>query len=90
MVMIRHALSGTEYRRLDDGTVLVRGRDGVEGIFNREAVWISGERRSADPGLCRWVSDGHRGGGIKDADLYKSDRDGTKQVSAPDVNDFHY
>lgn len=74
MVMLRHPLSGTEYVRLDDGTVLVRGRDGVEGVFDKDAVWIRGERRTADPGLCRWVADGQRGGGLKDGDLYKPDR----------------
>lgn len=80
MVMLLHPLSGTEYRRLEDGTVLVRGRDGVEGIFDRNAAWISGERRTADPGLCRWVSDGYMGGGLKDADLFKSERGGEPKM----------
>jgi len=58
MVMMRHPLSSTEYHRNDDGTVRVIGRDGSEGTFTRLGIWISGKRRSADPGLCRWVSDG--------------------------------
>jgi hypothetical protein len=58
MVMMRHPLSGTEYHRNEDGTVRVAGK-GVEGRFTRTGTWISGERRTADPGLCRWVSDGH-------------------------------
>lgn len=90
MVMLRHPLSGTEYVRLDDGNVLVRGRDGVEGVFDREAVWISGERRTADPGLCRWVSDGYRGGGVKDADLYKPDRDKAKTPGPYDPTRIDY
>lgn len=57
MVMMRHPLSGTEYHRNEDGTVRVVGK-GVEGRFTRTGIWISGERRAADPGLCRWVSDG--------------------------------
>lgn len=57
MVMMRHPLSGTEYHRNEDGTVRVAGK-GVEGRFTRTGAWISGERRTADPGLCRWVSDG--------------------------------
>lgn len=57
MVMMRHPLSGTEYHRNEDGTVRVIGK-GIEGHFTRIGTWISGERRSADPGLCRWVSDG--------------------------------
>lgn len=57
MVMMRHPLSRTEYHRNEDGTVRVVGR-GLEGTFTRTGVWISGERRTADPSLCRWVADG--------------------------------
>lgn len=59
MVMMRHPMSGTEYYRNEDGTVRVVGKNGVEGHFTRLGSWISGERRTADPGLCRWVADGH-------------------------------
>lgn len=59
MVMMRHPMSGTEYHRNEDGTVRVVGKNGVDGNFTRLGVWISGERRTADPGLCRWVADGH-------------------------------
>lgn len=58
MVMMRHPLSGTAYYRNEDGTIRVVGKNGVEGRFSRIGNWISGERRTADPGLCRWVSDG--------------------------------
>lgn len=57
MVMMRHPLSGTEYHRNEDGTVRINGR-GIEGHFTRTGKWMSGERKTADPGLCRWVSDG--------------------------------
>lgn len=62
MVMLRHPLSGTEYHRNSDGTIRVVGKNGVEGNFTRIGNWISGERRTADPGLCRWVSDGRPNG----------------------------
>ena len=54
-----HPLSGTEYERLEDGTVRVRGK-GQEGIFDSAGNWLRGERRTADPGLCSWVSHGYR------------------------------
>ena len=53
MVMMRHPLSGTAYYRNEDGTIRVVGKNGVEGRFSRIGNWISGERRTADPGLCR-------------------------------------
>lgn len=64
MVMLRHPLSRIEYHLTEDGNVRVIGRDGVEGIFTRAGVWISGERRIADPGLCRWIADAHLRGQI--------------------------
>jgi hypothetical protein len=73
MPRMKHPLSGTEYIRQDDGTVLVQGR-GVEGVFTRQGVWLTGERRSADPGLCSWVADGYTGGGVKGGDLYPRER----------------
>jgi hypothetical protein len=59
MVMLRHPLSKTEYHRNDDGTVRVVGKDGTQGCFSRLGDWISGERRTADAAMCRWVADGH-------------------------------
>ena len=59
MPRMKHPLSGTEYERLEDGTVRVCGK-GQEGIFDAQGNWISGERRTADPGLCSWVSYGYR------------------------------
>ena len=58
MVMLRHPLSGAEYRRNEDGTVLVTGGKGGAGVFTRKGVWISGQRKTADPALCLWVADG--------------------------------
>ena len=60
MVMMRHPLSGTEYYRNDDNTVRVVGKNGVEGLFTRNGIWISGERRTADPALCQWIADGYK------------------------------
>lgn len=59
MAMLRHPLSKTEYHRNDDNTVRVVGKNGVEGTFTREGVWLFGERRTADPALCQWVADAH-------------------------------
>jgi hypothetical protein len=64
MVMLRHPLSRTEYHRCDDGTVRVIGKDGKEGRFTRLGDWISGDRKSADPAMCRWIADAHLRGAI--------------------------
>ncbi len=58
MAMIRHPLNQAEYYRVDDDTVRVVGKDGVEGVFNRRGNWISGEKRTADAALCMYVADG--------------------------------
>ena len=52
----RHALSGALYDVLDDGTVSVTSRHGVNGIFTADGQWISGELRHADPHLCGWLA----------------------------------
>lgn len=59
MPRFKHPLSGTVYERLEDGTVQVTG-NGSEGIFDKYGNWISGERRTADPGLCIWVAYGFK------------------------------
>lgn len=59
MVMCRHPLSGTEYHLNDDKTIRVVGKNGVEGTFTKNGVWLSGERRTADAALCHWVSNGN-------------------------------
>ena len=60
MVALRHPLSGTLYEQINDppGAVHVVGKDGTEGIFDDSARHISGERRTADIGMCRWVANG--------------------------------
>jgi hypothetical protein len=60
MVALRHPLSGTVYEQINDppGAVRVVGKDGAEGIFDDSARYLSGERRTADIGMCRWVSNG--------------------------------
>jgi hypothetical protein len=56
MAMLKHPLSGAQYRRRDDGLVEVAGPDGVDGIFNRDGNWVSGKRRFADAAMCFWVA----------------------------------
>ena len=60
MVALRHPLSGTLYEQINDppGAVRVVGKDGTEGIFDDSARHISGERQTADIGMCRWVANG--------------------------------
>lgn len=60
MVALRHPLSGTLYEQVDDppGAVRVVGRDGKVGMFDDHGRYLSGDRRSADIAMCRWVSDG--------------------------------
>ena len=59
MAMLRHPLNRIEYRRLADGRVLVGGGEVSEGIFDRRGNWLEGERRTADPLMCVWMSDGY-------------------------------
>jgi hypothetical protein len=57
MVVRRHPLSGTVYARVDANRVRVE-RDGISGVFDRDGRWLHGERRTADPEMCRFVADG--------------------------------
>jgi hypothetical protein len=43
------------YTALGDGLVEVE-RDGRTGRFDANGVWLSGELRVAEPGMCRWMS----------------------------------
>lgn len=56
MPKLRHPLSGSVYDLGDDGLVVVES-NGRTGRFDRDGTWISGELRTADPELCRWISD---------------------------------
>lgn len=60
MRQLKHALSGSTYEWAEDGVgpVMVRKRDGSEARFDRDGNWVSGQRMSADPELCRWVYSG--------------------------------
>lgn len=44
-----------EYGQRADGTIEVR-KGGIVGVFDEDGVWLSGELRIAEPGMCRWVS----------------------------------
>lgn len=51
---LEHPFSGAVYAALADGRVEVT-RDGRTGIFAMDGSYLSGELRSADPELIRWV-----------------------------------
>ena len=65
MRKIQHALSGAVYEWAEDdhGPVLVTERDGRQGRFDRDGVWVMGEVHRADPELCRWIVSGGRSPG---------------------------
>ena len=56
MAMLRHPLSGTKYHLAENKTVRVVGKNGVEGQFSECGTWIAGDRRTADPGLAKWMA----------------------------------
>ena len=51
---LRHPFSGHIYAAIGNGLVEV-DKDGVRGIFDRYGRWQSGEARSADVEMCRWL-----------------------------------
>jgi len=55
MPKIRHPLSGAVYD-LVDGLVTVE-KNGQTGRFRADGAWVSGDVRTADPEMCRWLSD---------------------------------
>jgi hypothetical protein len=61
MVALHHPLSGTRYMQIP-GTMTVRvvGADGTEGLFDATGRYLSGQRRTAEMSMCRWVADGGR------------------------------
>lgn len=51
---LEHPFSGAVYTGLEDGRVEVRKGE-LTGIFDFRGSWVSGDLRTADPELCRWV-----------------------------------
>jgi hypothetical protein len=51
---LEHPFTGAVYTELPDGRVEV-SKDGSSGIFDMAGRWLSGELRTADPELIRWV-----------------------------------
>ncbi|HEY2834704.1 MAG TPA: hypothetical protein VGJ14_19965 [Sporichthyaceae bacterium] len=51
---LEHPFSAAVYAGLADGRVEVT-KDGRTGIFAMDGSWLSGELRTADPELIRWV-----------------------------------
>jgi hypothetical protein len=43
----------------ESGDVRVETPAGVAGVFSGNGEWITGELRSADPELCRWIRSGN-------------------------------
>lgn len=69
---LEHPFNGAIYAAREDGTVEV-SKDGSTGIFDMFGSWVRGERRTADPELCRWVgthgyspASRHRAGFVSD------------------------
>lgn len=56
MPKLRHPFSGALYDLAEDGAVVVEA-DGRSGRFDRDGNWLSGDLRSADPQMCRWMAD---------------------------------
>jgi hypothetical protein len=55
----RHPLSGSIYEYADDGIGPVQVTKGhTEGRFTANGVWVSGEVKTADPEMCRWIASG--------------------------------
>jgi hypothetical protein len=52
----RHPYYGGRYAAIDANLVLVETEDGDWGRFDRNAKWIYGPLRHADPIFCRWVT----------------------------------
>jgi hypothetical protein len=51
---VRHAFSGYVYEDIGDGLVkVVDPEKGVEGVFDAEANWQSGDLNYADYHMCR-------------------------------------
>lgn len=60
MRRLTHPLSRATYEWAEDGIgpVLVIDRDGREGRFDRNGVWVQGQLYCADPEVCRWIVSG--------------------------------
>lgn len=53
---LRHPISLAIYTRCDNRTVSVECRDGRQGVFHADGVWIRGELREADPQFLGFVA----------------------------------
>ena len=58
MRKLRHPLSGAIYEEAGEDRVQVTDRAGATGVFTGDGAWVSGDLRSADPEVCRWVRSG--------------------------------
>jgi len=60
MRKLSHPMTGWTYEWADDsiGPVQVVDRNGAEGRFDRDGVWVAGEVFVADPEMCRWIVSG--------------------------------
>ncbi|MDZ7885575.1 MAG: hypothetical protein U5N53_22980 [Mycobacterium sp.] len=81
MVELAHPLSKSTYHKNDDATVRVVGK-GVEGNFDRDGKWLSGQRRTCDPAMAQWVADGRANGPVEVMELSS---DGELGTASPDA-----
>jgi len=58
MRQVRHAITKVVYEEAGGGLVRVTNPDGASGVFTGTGGWVSGELRTADPEMCRWVDSG--------------------------------
>lgn len=60
MRRLTHPLSRATYEWAEDGVgpVQVIDRDGREGRFDRDGIWVQGQLYTADPEVCRWIVSG--------------------------------
>lgn len=59
MRQLWHPLSGAIYEEAGDDRVKVTDRAGVTGVFTGDGRWVSGDLRTADAEVCRWIRSGY-------------------------------
>ncbi|NMH98232.1 hypothetical protein [Pseudonocardia acidicola] len=78
---LRHPFSGHIYAAIGDGLVEV-DKAGKRGVFDRYGCWQSGEVRSADVEMCRWLGTHENAVTSRHAAGFTEERDGEAAVEA--------
>lgn len=82
---LEHPFSGAIYAALGDGRVEV-DKGGVKGIFAMDGSYLSGDVRTADPELIRWVgTDGYTVASRHRAGFDVGDHDAPVKLTEEDV-----